>query len=265
MATGDVPDVRDRLKSVLPPGWFSAATPILDGLLTGTATALAAVYALIQYVLLQTRIQTASDGWLDIVALDFFGPTFTRGTYETDAALRTRILANLLPLRVTRQAMIDRLTALTGYRPTVTENWRPEDTGAWNFHGGWSVLGSYASAFAYQAYVLVTRIYQGIPWRGGYNTGLGGWNAAGGISWGTLSEAPGFVSDQSVFDAINATRPFGTIIWTRFAMTLAPPIIPPVPPVPTPAYVGPWGAYTDGTFTYGLGGWSVPSSAMAYQ
>jgi hypothetical protein len=95
MATGDTTDVLGRLKAVLP-RWFGGASPILDALLTGLATASAFIYSLYGYAKLQTRILTASDGWLDMVAADFFGTTLQRKASQTDSSFRAAIIANLL-------------------------------------------------------------------------------------------------------------------------------------------------------------------------
>lgn len=65
MATGDQADFVRRLKSVLPVQWFDDSNPILDAVLNGIASALSLVYQLYAYAVLQTRILTATDGWLD--------------------------------------------------------------------------------------------------------------------------------------------------------------------------------------------------------
>src|ERR1700727_986655 len=103
MATGDQSDMLARLKAVLPSGWFPLSvvgqpsnTPILDGLLSGPAWALSWVYTLIEYANDQTRIATATDVWLDLAALDYFGGNLTRNPGESDSAFSARIRANLL-------------------------------------------------------------------------------------------------------------------------------------------------------------------------
>src|SRR3978361_501866 len=93
--TGDQSDILSRLKTLLPGGWFRDATPVLDGFLSGIAWALAQVYALAAYARLQTRILTATDGFLDLISFDFFGNTLPRRALESDAAFRTRIVAEL--------------------------------------------------------------------------------------------------------------------------------------------------------------------------
>lgn len=260
MATGDKQDIIARLKSVLPAGWFASNAPILDGILGGIAGLGEFAYALIQYARLQTRIKTAVDGWLDIVAYDYFGPAVARQQGETDTAFRSRILANLLPLRATRQAMVNTLTALLGITPLIKELWRPGDTGAWNQLGGWNVYGAYSDTTPYQAFIDITRRYTGLPWVSGYGVGLGGYNRPSGLQWGSLTQAPGYVTNQAVLDAINVTKVEGTVVWARFLETLAPPgPPPPIPPPPNPAYRAPYAITTLGV-TYALGGWNVPSA-----
>jgi hypothetical protein len=71
--TGDQTDILGRIKALLPFRWFPDTTPVLDALLSGIAWSLALIYSLIQYAKNQTRIATASDGFLDLISYDFFG------------------------------------------------------------------------------------------------------------------------------------------------------------------------------------------------
>ena len=91
MATGDQTDILNRLRSVLPPWFGTAATPVLNAVLSGFASGAAAVYSLLAYVRLQTRLGTATDGFLDMIALDFFGRRFQRLGNEMDGAFQARI------------------------------------------------------------------------------------------------------------------------------------------------------------------------------
>ena len=92
MAAGDQTDILGRIKALLPFRWFPDITPVLDALLSGVAWALSFIYSLIQYAKLQTRIATASDGFLDLIAFDFFGTSLLRRQQETDVSFRGRIL-----------------------------------------------------------------------------------------------------------------------------------------------------------------------------
>jgi len=169
MATGDQADMIGRLKALLPAGWFGGDAPILDGVLAGLAEKWAWVYDLIAYTRLQTRISTATDQWLDLIALDYFGSDLSRFPAEGDAAYRARILANLLPERGTRAAIIAVVTALTGRAPLVFEPAHTGDTGgyggagaavwsgmAYGAAGGWGSL-----SHPFQAFITAYRPHDG--------------------------------------------------------------------------------------------------------
>ena len=78
--TGDQQDMLARLRAVLPTRWFPDSAPVLDGLLSGLASGWSWVYQQLQYVKAQTRIATATDIWLDIIADDYFGSSLARRT-----------------------------------------------------------------------------------------------------------------------------------------------------------------------------------------
>src|ERR1700722_17312181 len=106
MAIGDQQDCVFRIKANLPQHWFNDSTPILDAIINGLASTLAFIYSLIQYARNQTRISTATDGFLDLISFDYFGGNLPRQQQEQDNPFRLRILANLLRERVTRKGMI---------------------------------------------------------------------------------------------------------------------------------------------------------------
>ena len=152
MAVGDFNDMLGRLVGALPGGWFprvgnyvtdGKGNPVPDGyggyLTDGTpgptivTSVLAAfsqlqayIYSLLAYVKLQTRIKTATDGWLDLIAYDFFGLTVQRASGQSDASFRLTIIANIFQARNTRAAVINVLTNLTGYAPIVFNPWKDE-------------------------------------------------------------------------------------------------------------------------------------------
>ncbi|QBJ80503.1 hypothetical protein [Aquitalea sp. USM4] len=131
MATGDQSDMFGRLKSLLPRGWFPDSTPLLDGLLWGYAQALAWLYSLYLFAKAQTRIKSATGGWLDIAAQDFFGTGLVRYSGQSDTSYRNRIVVNLFRERGTRNAMVKVLTDLTGRAPLIFEPARAADTGSY--------------------------------------------------------------------------------------------------------------------------------------
>lgn len=127
---GDQSDFFKRIKSLLPNGWFSDNSPVLDALLWGMSQALAWCFSLYLYAKAQTRLLTATDGWLDLIAYDFFGTGLQRGNL-TDSSFRNRIQINIFRERGTRNAISKILYDLTGRYPTITEPQLPADTGAY--------------------------------------------------------------------------------------------------------------------------------------
>ena len=102
MATGDQSAFEDRLRRLLPRGWFGddGSHPITDAMVTAGATAWAWCYSLYTFAVMQTRIRTSSGGWLDLAAYDFFGDNIRRSSGQSDASfLNTfKIEASLHPL-----------------------------------------------------------------------------------------------------------------------------------------------------------------------
>src|SRR5260364_357770 len=68
----------NRFKSLLP-RWFGDQTPVLDALLHGLAATARHAHRLIEYARLQTRLQTATGGWLDLIAADSLGMRSSAG------------------------------------------------------------------------------------------------------------------------------------------------------------------------------------------
>lgn len=218
MSTGDQADILSRIKRLLP-NWFgqlTAATPVLDGLLQGYAWALSQFYALYLYAKLQTRILTASDGWLDMISADFFGPALLRNANQSDDSYRSRIIANLFRPRATRQSIVLVLLQLTGRTPIIFEFLRPADTGGYSVGGvGYGVGGGYGSfAMPYQAFVHAFRpMNTGIPNVNGYGQPAGGYSTPSQASYVDLSQIIGNVTDADIYAAIDSVRPAGVTLW----------------------------------------------------
>jgi hypothetical protein len=208
MATGDQSDIILRLKATLP-SWFGDNTPILDALLQGLAWAGSFAYSLISYAKLQTRIKTATDGWLDMIAADFFGSFLARAANQSDASFRER---------ATRKSIIAVLQDLTGRTPLVFEPQRPADTGAYSApNSGYGVAGGYGSLLLpYQAFVTAYRPSgTGIPLVAGYGISTGGYGVASRADLASMDMIQGAVTDADIYAAIDSVKPAGTTVWTR--------------------------------------------------
>jgi hypothetical protein len=218
---GDQSDVLGRIKALLPFRWFPDSTPVLDALLSGVAWSLSFAYSLIQYSKLQTRIATATDGFLDLISYDFFGTALARRTQEMDAPYRTRIQIALLQQKATRQGMINALTALTGRAPVIFEPARPADTGAWGASiSGWSSGAGGWGSLLHRAQVFITAFRPataGIPNVIGWGGTAGGWSTPGQFKWSNLSQIEGSVTDEDIYALIAVTKPAGVRAWVRIS------------------------------------------------
>jgi hypothetical protein len=220
--TGDQADFQARLRAVLPASWFPDSTPVLDSLLGGLGAAWALIYTMLRYVTSQTRIITASDMWLDLIAWDFFGRRLRRRLNESDNALRSRIMLEMFPERATRSAVESVLKSLTGRAPIIFEPSRTSDTGgyssfvgqgggiAYNTTGGWGNLN-----LPFQCFVATYRpndggIGQVTGW-GDFAGGYGG----GAIEYASLSMVQAQVTDADIYAAIIGVLPAATIAWTK--------------------------------------------------
>ncbi|MDZ5633926.1 hypothetical protein [Janthinobacterium sp. GMG1] len=213
--TGDQADIVARIKSVLPP-WFGAVRDLVDALIQGLANASAFAYALYQYAVLQTRIKTATEGWLDMIAADFFGTALMRSANQSDASFRARIIINLFRERATRNAITRVLTDLTGRAPIIIEPQRPADTGAYGApNSGYGVAGAYGSMLLpFQAFVQAYRpASSGIPYIAGYSSPPGGYSAPSRAAYATLLQSTGAVTDADLYAAVDSVKPVGTIVW----------------------------------------------------
>ncbi len=211
-----------RIRAVLPARWFADETPILDAVLTGLGTAWAWIYDLLGYVTSQTRISTASDIWLDVIAQDYFGTSLVRGTGESDSALRQRIQRELFRDRATRAAISAALTDLTGHAPIIFEPLRPADTGgygsasnaavglAYGATGGWGTL-----TLPYQCFVTAYRpTGSGIAQVSGWGASAGGFGI-GSILYATTTMIDNQVTDLDIAATVAAVAPTATIAWLR--------------------------------------------------
>lgn len=243
MATGDTGDMLRRLRALLPP-WFPSpgSVPVLDGALTGIATTLSFVYSLYAYAILQTRIATATDAWLDIIAWTYFGAALGRNPGETDASFRGRILAGLIQPRVTVAAIQAALVELTGYPVRLIEPFAAGDTGAWKMRGSGKPISFYrvdnitrpalwsGRGLNCQFFIQCTPppIYGQLPLpaygeRGSGDGVVGAyWMARGssgaatmGVPYISRADATAIRGVEAVYALINAMRAAGVTCWVK--------------------------------------------------
>lgn len=214
MSTGDTNDMAARLRAVLPP-WFPDDAPIANGVLAGLAAGLSFGYALIQFAKSQTRIATASGGWLDLIAWDYFSTRFLRRRGEADSSFRPRILKEILRPRQTRDAVTQALTDLTGRAPLIFEPWNPQDCGAYGAGTlGYSAGGCYGSLNC-PSQIFITAYRPrgvGIPAVGGYAQGAIGYGSAG--EYADMSLVTGPVTDAEIYATVEETVAAGVTAWT---------------------------------------------------
>lgn len=216
MVKGDLTDIAGRITAALPP-WFGDSNPVLAALVSAFSAAWSFVFGLYVYAKAQTRITTASDGWLDLIGQDFFGAAMRRAPGQTDASMRARILANMFRERGTRAGMISVLTQLTGTAPTIFEPLRPADTGVYGGPLlGYSIAGGYGSmSLPFQAFVTVNFLPGiGTPQVAGYRIQTGGYSTPSRLEYASLSSVSDRASLNDIYAAIDAVKPVGTIIWT---------------------------------------------------
>ncbi len=201
------------MKAVLPARWFGDAAPLLQAVLAGIGTGWSAIYSLIETTQAQTRIATASGGFLDLISADFFGLALPRRSGETDLAFRRRIDEELLRPRATRAALVLALTELTGMAPVIFEPTRTSDTGGYNLGGvGYGVAGGWGSlALPYQFFVTAFR-----PPGGGIAL-LAGYGSGGIAGYGDLSMVTTVVTDQDIQAEVVQVLPAATIAWMNIA------------------------------------------------
>jgi hypothetical protein len=226
VAIGDISDFVRRLRAALPTRWFPDIAPVLTGMLTGFAEVWAFLYALLIYVIQQSRIATATGVFLDIIALDFFQGRIIRNVGEPDTHFRLRILSEILRPRATRAAVSQALTDLTGIPPIIFEPSLTSDTGGYNLGGvGYNVAGGWGSLLLpFQAFITAFRPSGGgISGVSGYGNiavgisttgGLGGYGQ-GAIEWADLEMVQGAITDADIYATVAAAMPAATIGWTQ--------------------------------------------------
>lgn len=226
--TGDLSDFVARLRAVLPKRWFGDQTPNLIALLSSMATPWVWLYSLLSYVILQTRIGTATDNWLDIIALDFFGSGLCRHGGEGDVSYRTRILGTLLRTAASRSAISACMEQITGSEPAIFEPSNCGDAGAYTtlangaappgFGLAYGVTGGWGNLdLPYQFFITITRPpTPGVGLLAGYGTDAAGYGG-GSIAYVDLATLPGQVTDEEIQDTLSSLLPVNSVAWLRIS------------------------------------------------
>lgn len=216
---GDIPDIVGRLQSGLPIGWFPndlAVAPVLRAILYGLAESQAFIYTDIAYDRTQSRIATATDGNLDLVASDFFGLNLRRVNGQSDTSFRAVIDANLFRERVTRHGVDSILFDLTGSHPQIIEGQNPTDLGGYNTgYLGYGAGGYYGSGVPYTAFVVANRPEppQGSsPSVNGYGDSFGGYGI-GSSAYADPAITP--IPDSALYAAVASVKPIATLVWMK--------------------------------------------------
>ena len=205
-------DIFSKLKNALPLGWFSTDSTLIDAVCNAAAWAFALVYDNIIASIPLLRINTAFGGFLDLISCDFFGSRIPRYANETDPMFLSRIKLNMFRERGTRAAMRSILTDFTGIPPQIFEPRNSHDVCHLNlFYLNIGQLGS--THYPYQAFVTAYRPYSSnvlsLPGLDTFGMTL---NQDAYLASG---RNPNQIVDQTIFDAVELTKPYGTLIWVR--------------------------------------------------
>jgi hypothetical protein len=224
--TGDLSDFVSRLQSVLPKRWFADVTPNLNAIITSIATPWVWLYGLITYLISQTRVATATDNWLDLISLDFFGFSLVRNTSESDLSFRARIQAALLRSAATRAAITACMKTLTGSAPIIFEPARCGDTGSYatlangpaacNSGLAYGALGGWGSLdLPFQFFVTLGRPpTPGLGTLAGYATDAGGYGQ-GSIAYVDLALLPDQVTNLEIETTLSGLLPVNSVAWLQ--------------------------------------------------
>ncbi len=212
--TGDIDDMIARQRAVLP-RWFPDQSPVLDGVLAGFGQVATHVYALLQYVRAQTRLQTASDGYLDILGMDLLGLRLRRKPGQTDNAFRAAIAREVLRERNTRRGLQKVVEDLTGFQVRMFEPFNAYDCGGIDTgYLGYDMVGRWGATNMPRQILMATLqpVGSGIPNVSGLDEGHGGFDEPVAM-FGDQSQVAGPVTNQDIYDAINGVRAAGVKVW----------------------------------------------------
>lgn len=219
----DAKAIAGRFYSLLPYRWWGEGAPVRNFIIGGVADSLNWAYSFYAYAKAQTRISTATEFNLDIIAWDFLGGRVLRRESQGDDSFRAAIIKEIFRPRASRPAMRDALLDLTGKEPLIFEPANPNDTGAYNHNMAWSLHGRYGSLqHPYECWIDIQRpAGQGIPGVEGYGGIGGGWGYMR-SEWASLSMFSGKVTDNDIYNSVGSTRPAGIVCWCRISDDVPP-------------------------------------------
>jgi hypothetical protein len=214
---GDQADIVARLYRWLPARWVPTGPgTLVYAVVSGFATALSGVHALLAYAAQQVRIRTATDGWLDLIAGDYFGPSLPRNAGEPDPLYSARIRREIMRERVTRAA-IDRVVFdTTGNHPIIVEPNRTSDIGCWGQGFAWH-SGSYGSkGLPFQVFVTTPR-QNPIPFpeMAGWRVPAGAYRQPFAVYALPSIFPPPPAPDAAIIAAIERVRAAGITVWLQ--------------------------------------------------
>lgn len=218
---GDSNDFSGRLRSLVPRGWFAYTAPIRDAVLGGVADTFSWLYGFVKTLRLQTRINTATGYFLDIIGLDWFGLRFQRRPGESDDSWRARIAPEIRRERATRHGVIQALIDLTGRTPILVEPANPSDTAAYGENAYYGQQGIYGSLLLRnQIFITAFRpLGAGIASVAGYGYGYYGGYTSRYID---MSEVMGPVLDSDIYAAVKENIAAGITGWVQILDNPAP-------------------------------------------
>lgn len=223
MTVGSTDWFRDLTLDNTPAGWFDPEGEVVRGVANAIAEPASFNFGQLVYIQRQARLATATDGFLDLIAEDYFGRgRFKRRNNEIDADYRSRLQAEILRPLGTRAAIIDVITDLTGHAPDVFEPANSADSG-WiagadtkpskPFAFGRGRLGSRGLPF--QFFITITRpASSGFPGRSGLSSAPSGFGS-GRFALGNKADREGIVTDEEIYATVARTIPAGVTAWVR--------------------------------------------------
>jgi hypothetical protein len=219
----DTPDFVERLRSSLPKRWFAPEAATVGSLLSSLASSWEYLYGLLQYVLIQSRISTATGPWLDLASLDYLGHRLPRRASEPDLNYSGRIRGAILQEAASRSAVLGGIEALVGTPPSIFEPANCGDTGgygggelwgdqgvAYGASGGWGNL-----AIPYEFFITVHRPPSaGVGMLSGFGCSEGGFGS-GVAAYGDLSLVATQATDTDIRNGLLALIPLQATAWLR--------------------------------------------------